>query len=240
MASLVRIAAALAAVLGPAAVSAQGAPVSTIGPEPADSAAAAIATVWAQGLRPSLLQRLSDVEALGVKVDREAFFDCLCAALRGGATPFTPEAANAYMERRVQSASAADTVYAAEQAEWLRQKAAIPGVTVLPDGLVFEVITEGEGVSPTVDDQVEVNYVGRLSSGIEFDNSNGHPATFPVGRLIKGFTEGLTMMKPGGTYRLYIPSALGYGSRGAAPRIPGGAALDFTVELIRVIPAAKQ
>ncbi len=203
---------------------------------PADSAAAAIATVWAQHLRPSLLQRLAEVESLGVEVDHQAFFNYLSTALEGKPTGFTLDSANQYMEQRVQSLQATDEVFAQEQAEWLKEKAAIPGVTVLPDGLIFEVITEGEGVSPTSDDMVEVNYVGRLANGIEFDNTQGKPVTFPAGRLIKGFTEGLTMMKPGGLYRLYIPADLGYGDRGAGSRIPPGAALDFTVELIRVLP----
>lgn len=230
------MAAVSAALFSPALHSATPAGAATT---PADSAAAAIATVWAQHLRPSLLQRLDDVESLGVEIDRSAFFSYLTAALSGEPTGFTPETADAYMERRVQSTQAVDEVFAQEQEEWLKAKAAIPGVTVLPDGLIFEVITEGEGISPTRDDMVEVNYVGRLANGMEFDNTKGNPVRFPAGRLIPGFTEGLTMMKPGGTYRLYIPSDLGYGSRGAGGKIPPGSALDFTVELISVSPSVK-
>lgn len=229
------MAALAAAVSAPSSPAIASAPVNAPA-TPSDSAAAALATVWAQHLRPLLLQRLSDVESLGVEVDREAFFGYLSGALAGESTGFTLESANTYMNRRVQSDSAVDEVYAQEQAAWLKSKAEIPGVTVLPDGLIFEVITEGEGVSPTRDDIVEVNYIGRLSNGLEFDNSKGSPVRFPVGRLIPGFTEGLTMMKPGGTYRLYIPADLGYGDRGAGDRIPPGSALDFTVELIGIIP----
>ena len=63
------------------------------------------------------------------------------------------------------------------------------------------------------------------------------PIQFPVNRLVAGFTEGLKMMKPGGEYRLFIPPALGYGDRGAAGVIPPGAALDFTVRLLDIMPS---
>lgn len=225
LAGALAVSALAAAAQGPAA-----------GAAPADSAAAAIATVWAEHLRPSMVRQLTDIEGLGVDIDREAFFRYLGAALGGTRVGFTPQEADAYMNRRVQSVSAGDSVYVQEQQAWIEQKKQIPGVTVTPDGLVFEVVIEGEGPNPTKDDTVTVNYVGRLSDGTEFDNTNGHPATFPVGRLIPGFTEGLTMMKPGGTYRLYIPAELGYGSRGAGRKIKPGAALDFTVELVSIAP----
>ncbi|MDE6557251.1 MAG: FKBP-type peptidyl-prolyl cis-trans isomerase, partial [Duncaniella sp.] len=104
-----------------------------------------------------------------------------------------------------------------------------------PSGLVFQVITEGEGAMPQSGERVKVNYTGRLSDGTVFDQTDA-PVTFDVDRLVPGFTEGLKMMRPGGTYRLVIPASLGYGDTGAAGVIPPGAALDFTVELVEVVP----
>ena len=103
-----------------------------------------------------------------------------------------------------------------------------------PTGLLFEVITEGEGASPTESDQVRVTYTGRLSDGTVFDSTE-KPVQFPVGNLVAGFSEGLKMMKPGGDYRIIIPPQLGYGEKGAAGVIPPGAVLDFTIHLNDIV-----
>ena len=149
----------------------------------------------------------------------------------GKATRWTAQSAEDFLAAYEKRAQGAD---AQRQKEFLAEQASREGVTQLPDGLLFEVITEGEGDSPKMTDTVEVYYTGRLADGTVFDGTTDTPATFPVSRLIPGFTEGLTMMKPGGTYRLYIPANLGYGERGAGGVIPGGAALDFTVTLVGI------
>jgi len=103
-------------------------------------------------------------------------------------------------------------------------------------GLQYEVLEEGTGASPTAADQVTVHYTGYLENGTVFDSSlaRGEPATFPLGRVIAGWTEGLQLMKEGAKYRFTIPPELGYGPQGSPPVIPPGATLIFVVDLIKV------
>jgi len=105
-------------------------------------------------------------------------------------------------------------------------------------GLQYEVIQEGSGIKPTATDQVQVHYVGTLYSGQKFDSSRdrGEPITFPLNGVIKGWTEGLQLMKEGSIYKFWIPSELGYGDQGAGGVIPGGSMLIFEVELLKVNP----
>jgi len=111
-----------------------------------------------------------------------------------------------------------------------------PGVTTLPDGLEYKILTEGTGPKPTADDTVTVNYRGTLINGKEFDSSykRGQPATFPVGGVIKGWTEALQLMPVGSKWELYIPSDLAYGDRGAGADIAPGSTLIFEVELLSI------
>jgi peptidylprolyl isomerase len=103
-------------------------------------------------------------------------------------------------------------------------------------GLQYEVLVEGTGPSPTAADQVTVHYTGYLEDGTVFDSSlaRAEPATFPLGRVIPGWTEGLQLMKVGAKYRFTIPSDLAYGERGSPPTIPSNATLIFVVELIKI------
>lgn len=109
-------------------------------------------------------------------------------------------------------------------------------------GLVYEILKEGEGKAPKAEDTVEVHYHGTLINGEVFDSSvdRGKTIQFPLNRVIKGWTEGLQLLKEGGKIRLVIPSELGYGEAGAPPKIPGGATLIFEVELFKVNPEAKK
>jgi FKBP-type peptidyl-prolyl cis-trans isomerase FkpA len=110
------------------------------------------------------------------------------------------------------------------------------GVTVTKSGLAFQVLKKGTGASPKATDTVEVHYHGTLTDGKVFDSSveRGKKISFPLNRVIKGWTEGLQLMKVGAKYKFVIPSALGYGPAGAPPKIPGGATLVFEVELFSV------
>lgn len=103
-------------------------------------------------------------------------------------------------------------------------------------GLAYEVIKEGTGKSPKATDTVEVHYHGTLISGDVFDSSVQRNKTieFPLNRVIKGWTEGLQLMKEGGKIKLIIPSDLAYGDNGSPPKIPGGSTLIFEVELFKV------
>ncbi len=114
----------------------------------------------------------------------------------------------------------------------------VEGFVTLPSGLRYKVLKEGSGDQPAATDTVTVQYVGRLEDGTEFDSSykhGGKPISFPVNRVIPGWTEGLQLMKPGSKYTLIIPSKLAYGE--TAPPGSGigpGATLIFDVELIAV------
>ncbi len=118
---------------------------------------------------------------------------------------------------------------------FLAENAKKPGVITTASGLQYQVITEGTGASPSATDNVTVHYQGTTIDGKEFDSSykRGAPATFPLNRVIAGWTEGLQLMKEGGKSRLFIPSNLAYGERGAGRDIGPNSTLIFDVELIK-------
>lgn len=110
------------------------------------------------------------------------------------------------------------------------------GVKVTDSGLQYEVLAEGSGASPTPSDTVVVNYKGSLIDGTVFDSSyeRNTPATLPLKGVIKGWQEGLQLMKEGAKYKFYIPADLAYGAKGAGDRIGPNEALIFEVELLKV------
>jgi FKBP-type peptidyl-prolyl cis-trans isomerase FklB len=124
----------------------------------------------------------------------------------------------------------------AEGEAFLAENAQKPGITTLPSGLQYEVLTEGTGPKPTLRSSVTTHYHGTLINGNVFDSSyqRGQPATFPVNGVIAGWTEALQLMPEGSKYRLYIPSDLAYGKRGAGRDIGPDSALIFDVELLKV------
>ena len=108
---------------------------------------------------------------------------------------------------------------------------------VTASGLTYQSLKEGSGASPSSSDNVKVHYRGTLPNGTEFDSSykRGAPATFPLGGVIKCWTEGVARMKVGGKARLTCPAAIAYGERGAAGGlIPPNATLVFEVELLEI------
>jgi FKBP-type peptidyl-prolyl cis-trans isomerase FkpA len=124
----------------------------------------------------------------------------------------------------------------AEQAKtFLAENAKAEGVTVTESGLQYSVMTKADGPKPTAEDTVSVHYVGTLVDGTEFDSSvkRGQPATFPLNRVIPGWTEGVQLMSVGEKYKFVIPSELAYGEQGAGS-IPPGSTLIFEVELLEI------
>ena len=107
-----------------------------------------------------------------------------------------------------------------------------------PSGLIYTTLREGSGPSPTTADKVKVNYRGTFPDGREFDSSYAHnePATFPLGRVIPCWIEGVQRMKAGGKALLICPPQLAYGERGAGGVIPPNATLRFEIELLEINP----
>ena len=120
---------------------------------------------------------------------------------------------------------------------FLEENKSKEGVKSLPEGLQYLVIKEGSGAQPGINDTVKAHYKGALLDGKEFDNSfkRGQPFSAPLRSLIRGWQIALPLMKEGSHWRLWIPSDLAYGDRGAGGAIPGGATLMFEVELISIV-----
>ena len=110
------------------------------------------------------------------------------------------------------------------------------GVVTLPSGLQYKIIKQGDGPKPTAGDTVVTNYRGTLLDGTEFDSSykSGQPATFPVGQVIKGWTEALQLMPVGSKWQLFIPSDLAYGERSPGAEIGPNSTLIFELDLLSI------
>ena len=119
--------------------------------------------------------------------------------------------------------------------DFLAENGKKPGIITTPSGLQYEVLKQGDGAVPQTTDKVKVHYEGRLIDGTVFDSSikRGEPAVFGLNQVIKGWTEGLSLMPVGSKWRLYIPQELGYGDRQAG-QIPPYSALIFDVELLGI------
>jgi FKBP-type peptidyl-prolyl cis-trans isomerase FklB len=205
---------------------------------PKDKASYAIGMNIAKGIQKQSIDVDPNIVAQGLK-----------DALAGGKTLLTDDEATAAMkdlqaemkkaqEEKMQLAGDANKK---EGDAFLAANKAKEGVVTLPSGLEYKILTEGAGPKPTASDSVVCNYRGTLINGTEFDSSykRGQPATFPVGQVIKGWTEALQLMSVGSKWQLFIPSDLAYGPRGAGRDIGPNATLIFEVELIS-IQAKKQ
>jgi FKBP-type peptidyl-prolyl cis-trans isomerase len=140
-------------------------------------------------------------------------------------------------QREVQEQIGQDNITEGE--EFLEANKKKEGVQVTDSGLQYKVIKEGEGISPSSTDVVQVHYVGSLIDGREFESSRkaGQPATFPLNRVIPGWTEGVQLMKEGAIYEFYIPYNLAYGNRGPNGSMIGPfETLIFEIELLKVNP----
>jgi len=125
---------------------------------------------------------------------------------------------------------------------FLEKFAAEAGAKKTESGIAYKVIKEGTGATPGPTDTVEVHYHGTFMDGTVFDSSveRGQTISFPLDRVIKGWTEGMQLMKEGGKTKFVIPADLAYGDAGAPPKIPGGATLVFEVELFKVTKAGAK
>lgn len=177
------------------------------------------------------------VNGTDLRVNLDIMSEGILQAVRGEQTLIAPADAEKFFQNALLQAQAKLNAPLIETGRaFLRENAKRPGVKTTASGLQYEVIHEGTGAKPTANDVVKVHYAGTLIDGKEFDNSykRGEPIEFPLNRVIKGWTEGLQLMREGGKYKLYIPYELGYGERGAGNDIPPYATLIFEIELIKV------
>ena len=187
----------------------------------------------------------SGMKRQGIDVDSAALVQGLKDALAGNKPLMTEDEARAAImklqtEMQSQAQAKAKQEGEANQKEgaaYLAANKGKEGVVTLPSGLQYKILKEGTGAKPTAADSVVCNYRGTLINGTEFDSSykRGEPATFPVGGVIKGWTEALQLMPVGSKWQLFIPSDLAYGPRGT----PGGpigpnSTLVFEVELLSI------
>jgi len=124
----------------------------------------------------------------------------------------------------------------AEGVEFLANNASKDGVVTTDSGLQYKILTDAEGAKPSKTSNVTVHYKGTTLDGAEFDSSYSRnaPATFPLNRVIGGWTEGVQLMSVGAKYRFFIPSDLAYGAQGAGGSIGPHATLIFDVELLEI------
>ncbi len=189
------------------------------------------------GVRSAManFDRFDAMTGMGFPFTPQSYLDALQAALDGDTFGMDQKSADNYLHKVMDRMYPAPGAPSAEsQQAFLDANKAREGVIETPSGLLFEVITEGEGDTPGPTETARVTYTGALADGTIFDSTE-KPIDLPVSGVVKGFSEGLQMMKPGGTYRLFIPASLGYGESGAGGVIPPGAALDFTVTLLDIV-----
>lgn len=180
----------------------------------------------------------TEMKSSGNTLNKTYFNEGFVAAISNDSTVFNMAKANEYNTKALSAAGE----------KFLAENKTKPGVKTLADGLQYKVITVGTGEKPTKTDEVEVIYEGKLIDGTVFDATYNHPGNkkdnadlkpdkFNVGRLIKGWTEALTLMPVGSKWEIYIPQELAYGERPAG-KIPPYSALIFTLELKSIVKAA--
>jgi len=171
------------------------------------------------------------------EIDYDLLIEGIKAQKSGGPTLITIDEAQTVLQAQQQrKAEEAAAAVAKEGEAYLAENAKKDGVIVTDTGLQYEIVTQGEGPKPTLEDTVSVHYIGTLLDGREFDSSvaRGEPASFPLKGVIPGWTEALQLMNVGSKHILTIPSDLAYGERGAGELIGPGATLIFEVELLEI------
>ena len=180
-----------------------------------------------------------NLKGMGVKnLNATQFAQAVTDVLEGHATLLDDAEAQRTVSEFLQRQQAEAGKAVREEGErYLAENAQKEGVTVLPSGLQYVVLTEGTGAKPKATDRVKCHYEGRLTDGTVFDSSyrRGEPAVFPLNGVIAGWTEGVQLMGEGAKFRFFIPYQLAYGERGAGQSIPPYAALVFDVELSEVV-----
>lgn len=181
-------------------------------------------------------QNLSSMGIANLSVDD--FAQAIKDVLEGNQTAISHQEAREIVNKYFEELEAKMGAAAIEQGKaFLEGNKKRAGVVTLPSGLQYEIIKEGTGKKPQATDQVKCHYEGTLIDGTLFDSSvqRGEPTVFGVSQVIPGWVEALQLMPEGSKWKLYIPSELGYGARGAGEMIPPHSTLVFEVELLEVL-----
>lgn len=185
------------------------------------------------------LSVINSFKQLGInRVNTDMITKAINDVMANKPTLLKDDEANTVMMRCINQAQElkAKTFISAGQ-KFLAENTTKAGIKTTASGLQYQVLREGSGPTPTAADTVEVNYLGTLIDGTEFDNSykRGQPISFPVSGVLRGWTEALQLMPAGSKYKLFIPQELGYGLSGTPDgSIPPGSTLIFEVELLKV------
>lgn len=174
----------------------------------------------------------------GTEINKEAMASAFRVASMGEEAALTEEQANGIVQKFFESAGQRQAQKALEEGnKFLETNKARAGVTTTASGLQYEVITAGTGAMPVATDQVRVHYHGTLIDGKVFDSSvdRGEPVVFGVNQVIPGWTEALQLMPVGSKWKIYLPSEIGYGERGAGGDIGPNSVLIFEVELLEIV-----
>ena len=181
----------------------------------------------------------NNLKGLGIsELSEQDFASAVSAVLKGEKTAVSALEAQQEVNMFIQKQEAERGKFQREAGErFLADNAKKNGVTTTASGLQYQVLKEGTGKQPKASDQVRCHYEGTLIDGTVFDSSyrRGEPAVFPLNGVIKGWTEGVQLMKEGAKFRFFIPYQLAYGTQGAGNSIPPYAALIFDVELLEVL-----
>ncbi len=172
------------------------------------------------------------------QLDKKILIAAFEKAFLGDSVQIKPEKANQTIQSFFNQISKTESDKSLKEGdEFLAANKNKSGVVTLPSGLQYEIIKAGTGPKPKAEDEVKCHYKGTLIDGKVFDSSieRGEPATFPVNRVIPGWTEALQLMPVGSKWKLYIPASLGYGERGAGQDIKPNSALIFEVELLEIV-----
>jgi len=226
------------------AKAAEAKPVAVEEVKPKTTAAAPFTTLEQKAAYAIGVYTARNIAEIGIQLDTALIMKGMTDGFAGKDTAITDEemqqalmAMNriAQQKEEAKMAAAAET-NVGEGADYLTTNAKREGVTTTASGLQYEVLAKGDGPTPKASDTVKVHYTGKLLDGKVFDSSHkrGQPATFPVNRVIAGWTEALQLMSVGDKWLLTIPPNLAYGERGAGGDIGPNATLIFEVELLGI------
>jgi FKBP-type peptidyl-prolyl cis-trans isomerase len=180
----------------------------------------------------------NDLRQAGLELDYNAFAEGLRAAMEQQQTMMDRDEALEIVQNAFESAlNQKSTALRMEEEIFLAENAERPEIKITTSGLQYEILEEGDGPQPVAGNTVLLHYEGIFIDGTVFDSSyqRGEPEEIPLDMVIPGWAEGIQLMNADSKYRIYIPSKLAYGERGAGQVIPPYATLIFTIELLKII-----